>query len=182
MAAIVNPLFTNNPQYGALVANSIGAEGLVNGIWNAILFARFPTAQLVWTINPEYGVTGGFPDLLVIRNDLNVNPARTAWTVIYEGKSSTGDTYPRILTQLVSYTASLRNGQFVYLVGARGRTCGFWKYTKGNSQAYQQMSSDGAGNVRIRDLSTVAEYDVVTQQRHIADILLYIINNPPPFP
>lgn len=37
MAALVFPLLptVNQAQYGALVANSAGEEGLVNGIWNA---------------------------------------------------------------------------------------------------------------------------------------------------
>lgn len=146
-----------------------------------ILFARFPTGQLAWTINPELQVSGGFPDLLVIRNNLNPTPIQRSWTILYEGKRSNGDTYDRILTQLVSYTANLRNGQFVYLIGARGGTCGFWRYTKGNSQPDQQMSSNGAGNVQFRDLSAVQEYDIVTQQGQIADMLQYIINHPPPF-
>jgi len=166
--------------YLTLVTASAPAEGLVNGIWNSILSARFPTGQLAWTINPEYGIVGGFPDFLIIRQRFAPNHGQ-AWTIIFEGKSSTGDNYEHILTQLVGYTASLANGQFTYLIGARGRTCGFWRYTKGNAHPDQQMSSDGAGHVYFKDLSAVAQYDIVTQQGQISDMLQWIINHSPPF-
>jgi hypothetical protein len=135
---------------------------------------------LAWTINPEYRIVGGFPDILLVRHSF-VPHHREAWVVVYEGKSSTGDNYEHILTQLIGYTASWPNGQFTYLIGARGKTCGFWKYTKGNAHPDQQMTSDGAGHVYFKDLSAVAQYDIVTQQGQISDMLQYIINHPPPF-
>jgi len=146
-----------------------------------ILTERFPLGDLTWTINPELRTTPGPIDLLLIRNDLTKNPIRVAWTVIFEGKGSgSGDTYDRILTQLMGYAATWK-GPFVYLLGAKGKTCAFWKYTKSRSPQVQRMSSDDQGNVRFEDLSQAVQYDIVERQAPIAHMLRWIINNQPPF-
>ena len=125
--------------------------------------------------------TPGPIDLLLIRNDLTRNPIRIAWTVIFEGKGSgSGDNYDRILAQLMGYAATWK-GAFVYLLGAKGKTCAFWKYTKSRSPQVQRMSSDDQGNVHFEDLAQAVQYDIVDRQAPIAHMLRWIINNQPPF-
>lgn len=148
-----------------------------------ILNARFPTGGLVWTINPEIHLGNGFPDLVLLRNNLGVNPvAPGRQTIYFEGKNTnSGDTFANILTQLIGYTTGFADHQFTYLIGAKGRSCGFWRYTKGRFLEVERMSSTGNGVVTFADISNVQEYDIVLQQASIADMLRYIFVNPPPF-
>src|SRR5580704_4714213 len=90
--------------------------------FSRILSVRFPTNNLQWSINPEFHIAGGFPDLLVTANDFTVAPPHRPWTVMYEGKSSTGDNYEHIRNQLNEYgNSALGRAQFCYMIGARGR-------------------------------------------------------------
>jgi hypothetical protein len=178
---LICPLIPNSdqPSYERLVAESADKEGLVNRIWNSyafsdlpygvadnelflvtrILNARFPTDSLTWTINPEYRTKFGCIDLLVLRNESGSNPTRHVSTIIFEGKQSAGDNYEGILHQLVWYMQVSR-GLFVYLVGARGRTCHFWKFTKGNMLSAEQMFLDKRGNVCFKDKGVPHQYDI----------------------
>ncbi|KAF8170571.1 hypothetical protein BJ912DRAFT_997088 [Pholiota molesta] len=180
---LIYPLIPNADQtsYKRLVAESADKEGLVNGIWNSILNARFPTDSLTWTINPEYRTKFGFIDLLVLRNEIGSNPTRRVSTIIFEGKQSAGDNYEGILHQLVRYTQVSR-ASFVYLVGARGRTCRFWRFTKGSTLSAERMFLDKRGNVCFKDKGVPHQYDIVDDQVPIAHLLCWIINNPTPVP
>jgi hypothetical protein len=200
---LIYPLIPNadQPSYARVVAESADKEGLVNGIWNSyafsdlsysvsdnelflvtrILNARFPTDSLTWTINPEYRTKFGSIDLLVLRNEIGSNQTRRVSTIIFEGKQSAGDNYEGILHQLVRYTQVSR-ASFVYLVGARGRTCRFWKFTKGSTLSAERMFLDKRGNVCFKDKGVPHQYDIIDDQVPIAHLLCWIINNPTPVP
>ncbi|KIJ28066.1 hypothetical protein M422DRAFT_779197 [Sphaerobolus stellatus SS14] len=175
--APIDPLLpANTEKYKATVQNAASKEGLVNGVWNAILNRRFPTDGLAWTINPEYHTQGGYPDFLVIH--MENSGAYGAWTVLYEGKDASGDSFEKILTQLGGYTKDLKAGKFVYFIGAKGRACAFWKFTKGNSQETQQMSVKDK-KVQLQNVTTAKQYDLVQDQTSISIILAYILDNLP---
>ncbi|KAH9996833.1 hypothetical protein BJV77DRAFT_130952 [Russula vinacea] len=94
---------------------------------------RFPTSAVAWSISPEARTSrGDYVDLLIARNTFD--PFEAHPTIVYEGKSAHGDPWDKIRSQLWAYAVTYvrRNGQFIYMVGARGTGCRFFRYKKGD--------------------------------------------------
>jgi hypothetical protein len=135
----------------------------------------FPTGASANAIKPEANY-GGFVDLLITHLIFHPTGIDTPWRVIYEGKSSTGDTFERINTQLQRYASNLRMGQICYLVGARGRECMFWKFKKGDSVEMKGIKVDLQGVVQISENGRfpATKYDIEGNAGDIESILTYI--------
>jgi len=163
----------------ALATSSMTLEADVNGVWNAIFNYWFPTGASANAIKPEANY-GGFIDLLITHLVFQGTNLTTPWRVIYEGKSSTGDTFERISTQLQGYASTLSTGKICYPVGARGKDCMFWKYKKGDSNAMKGIKVE-RGVVKISEDGgfPATKYDIVANAQEIQIILTYIQHNTP---
>lgn len=172
--------------YNALVTASINSEGLVNGVWNSyVSFAtcsislkltvelmprilnqdgRLPTDAAIWSINPEVRTTGGgFIDLFITRNTFN--PFVMHPTIIYEGKANGGATWDNILTQVLGYAQTFvtRNGQFIYMIGAMGSGCRFFRYKRGDAIPATCMAFDARSRtVSFLDSGRATTYNILT--------------------
>ncbi|KAF8478533.1 hypothetical protein DFH94DRAFT_60545 [Russula ochroleuca] len=177
-------LLPNAPaaNYNALVTASVGSEGLVNGIWFSILNLRFPTDAVAWSISPEVRTsTGEFIDLFITRN--TYNPFVAHPTIIFEGKGDGGTTWDRILSQLQGYAEIYvtRNGQFIYMVGAMGKGCRFFRYRKGDAIPTTCMVYNAATHaVTYLDSGRATTLDISTDQTAISYFIDEIIAHPTP--
>ena len=192
--------------YTTLVTASINSEGLVNGVWVScvsftaysislkltvglclmprILNQRFPTDAVAWSISPEVRTrSGDYMDLFITRN--TYNPFVAHPTVIYEGKARGGGTWDGILTQLLRYaqTFVIRNGQFIYMVGAMGSGSRFFRYKRGDAIPTTCMFFDPrTRRVSYLDSGRATTYDILTDagQTAISYFIDEIIANPTP--
>ena len=194
MASLILPTSTAI-QMTALMNHSMSLEADVNGVWNtwayrtsdqrlnlthrylwltSIFHYWFPTGTSANTIKPEANFKG-FINLLITHLIFQPTSIAMPWRVIYEGKSSTGDTFEHISTQLQQYTSTLALGKICYPVGARGKECMFWKYKKGDSNAMKGIKVE-RGVVQISEdgCFLVAKYDIVANAHKIQIILTYI--------
>jgi hypothetical protein len=146
-----------------------------------ILTVQFPTNALAWSISPEPSTEQKkFLDLLVTHNTFN--PIQQMWTIIYEGKSkNSSDNAGAILTQLVGYGEAhvTQAGKFIYLIGAKGKKCWFYRFKKGDLIETTSMSLSATGAVLFKDSGLALEFDIQTDQNTIVLLLGYIFNNPP---
>lgn len=118
-------------------------------------------------------------DLLVTRNDFTPNPAKFTFNIMYEGKSSTGDTFDQVRTQLDGYgNSGLQTGQKVYMIGARGKSCIFWRYTKGSTTPDEWMSVNNRTGVQFSTRGSYTQYDIQLDQDPVTTMLNYIVDNP----
>jgi len=179
MASLILPTSTT-VQMTALATHSMSLEADVNGVWNAIFHYWFPTGASANAIKPEANF-GGFIDLLITHLIFQPAGIATPWRVIYEGKSSTGDTFEHISTQLQRYASTLATGKICYPVGARGKECMFWKFKKGDSNAMKGIKVE-RGVVQISEDGRfpAAKYDIVANAHEIQIILTYIQGHTPP--
>jgi hypothetical protein len=147
-----------------------------------ILNERFPTNAVAWSISPEVRTTtGGYIDLFVTRNTFT--PFVGHPTIIYEGKGAGGATWDNILSQLQGYAEIYvtANGQFIYMVGAMGTGCRFFRYRRGDAIATTAMSYNAATHaVTFIDSGRATTYDISTDQTAISYFIDYIIANPTP--
>lgn len=131
---------------------------------------RFPTGALAWSISPEVRTSRGeYVDLLITRN--TSNPFVAHPTIVYEGKSAGGDTFDSIRTQLQKYAVTYvkRNGQFIYMVAARGTGCRFFRYRKGDSMETTCMEYRASSRrVSYLDGGHATTYDISTDQAAIS--------------
>ena len=191
-------LLPNAPvvDYNELVTASIASEGLVNGIWFScvsesfptyisqaypaelclmarILNQRFPTDAAACSISPEVRTgTGEYIDLFITRNTFTPFVAHP--TIIYEGKGDGSTTWDRILSQLQGYAEIYvtRNGQFIYMIGAMGRGCRFFRYRKGDAIATTCMAYNAATHaVTYLDSGRATTYDISTDQTAISYLI-----------
>ena len=190
----------NPVAYNELVNASINSEGLVNGIWvscvpflnfssHLTLFAiprilnfHFPTNAIAWSISPEVRTPpGGRLDLFITRN--TYNPFRAHPTVIFEGKSANGDFWDQIRTQLRQYaiTYATANGQFIYMIGAKGRGCRFFRYKRGDAIDTTYMAyNPNTRRVSYQDSGLATTSDISTDQPAILAFIQEILRNPTP--
>ncbi|KAF8478535.1 hypothetical protein DFH94DRAFT_60555 [Russula ochroleuca] len=177
-------LLPNAPaaDYNALVTASINSEGLVNGVWVSIFNQRFPTDAVAWSISPEVRTsTGDRMDIFITRNAYNQFAAHP--TVIFEGKANGGETWDNIFAQLLRYAQAfvIRDGQFIYMVGAMGRGCRFFRYKRGDAIPTTCMVYNATTHaVTYIDSGRATTMDISTDQTAISYFIDEIIAHPTP--
>jgi hypothetical protein len=153
----------------------------VNGIWFSILNQRFPTNAMAWTISPEVRTGRDYTDLLITRN--TYSPFVAHPTIILEGKRDRGSTWDNVGSRLQEYAQTYvrRNGQFIYVVAARGRECRFFRYRKGDVQEMTCMAYNAATQrVSYLDGGRATTLDISTDQAAISYFIDEIIAHPTP--
>jgi hypothetical protein len=127
--------------------NFFDVEWRVNGCWNAIFHRMFhvngspgdllafnklqPTFYVAPEAYSDYNATQGLmADLAVFQQD-PINSQNGPPAIIYEGKGGTSsDTWFNIYNQLAGWlqTCNLPVNTRVWVIGAKGRQCKFWRY------------------------------------------------------
>ena len=143
---------------------------------------RFPTSAVAWSISPEARTSrGDYVDLLIARNTFD--PFEAHPTIVYEGKSAHGDPWDKIRSQLWGYAVTYvrRNGQFIYMVGARGTGCRFFRYKKGDLMEWTCMEYKGpTRRVSYLESGHATTYDISTDQAAISCFMDEIRAHPTP--
>ncbi|KAG6810156.1 hypothetical protein H0H92_013071 [Tricholoma furcatifolium] len=179
-----------NDAFVQLVKAAAPHESRVNGLWSAILYHHFKAKidTLEFSVNPELrtkaeGGTGGFSDLVLVRNDFSKETVEGKWQIILEGKSQKGECFSKARGQLLGYAKEMSgksHNMRCYLIAAKGINCRFWIYNKGdlivqNPIMIKPKSGEiHYGNVLPQneddDMKRSFEYDL-TNVKHQADIL-----------
>ncbi|KAG6809513.1 hypothetical protein H0H92_015974 [Tricholoma furcatifolium] len=181
----------NNAEFKALVDAAAGMEPAVNGLWMSIMNVYFAEKlkTLQYTLNPELRTKykkGGISDLALVKHsyDNEAKQATAAWQIIIEGKREGGDSdnFEKTLEQLVGYANGVlkTNGQWCYLIAAKGEHCMFWKYIRGSLYAVQPMKVENRvvtinGNIATQIMLTLSTpYSLKSDQESIMIMLQHI--------
>lgn len=149
-----------------------------------ILNEHLPTNAVEYSINSKFGTSGGnFIDLFITHN--TYSPFVAHPSIIYGGKADKAATWDNILTQVFGYAQTFvkTNGKFIYMVGAMGSGCRFFRYKMGDTTPTTSMEYEPKKRLTLFvDTSRATTYDISTDfgQTAVAYFIDYIIANPTP--
>jgi hypothetical protein len=149
--------------------------------WPRILNQHFPTNAAGWSISPGVTTSMSNMGLYITRNVYNSFMPYP--TIVFKGQSVDAGSWSYVLSQLEGYAKAYvtRDYQFIYMAGAIGKECRFFRYKKGDAVPTTWMVYNlKTKRVSYEDPGTAISSDIVTDQDAIYHLMDEIISKPVP--
>ena len=140
---------------------------------------RFPTNAVAWSINPGATTSPDNMSLFITRNEYKTFMQYP--TIVFKGESV--GPWDIILNQLRGYAKNhvTSKHQFIYMVGAVGKGCRFFRYKMGEAVPTTCMVYNPATKiVSYKDTTLATTSDIVVDQEVISCFMDEITSHPVP--